>query len=1238
MRRVLRHVRRWAAILALVYCVYALLVLFVVPPVARHLLVTKLGQALGRTVSVEAVFLNPFTLCVQVRQLEVYEADGVSLFAGFRRLRANLDLFWSVLQRGAVVSEVTLEAPHAVVVRLQDGSLDLSDLMARDRSGPTPEPTRAPAGVPRFSVNNIRIRDGWFYVFDDRVGACHRVTGLTLAVGAVSSLPSRIDVVVVPELRAVFNGREIVVAGQAKPFAASREGTVSLGLHGLDLTHFAPYLPPERNFQLRSGRLDIDVTVSHVLSSIRRPTLSVTGEVVLADLWLDDRAGQALVGLGELRVGILPADLLSKEVHLGKVTVAKPFVRLQRDASGALILPTVGAAPSAAPAAPPPPATGAAPGLPVRVDVDEVAVEEGRVEFSDASVAPAFHAALDLRLKAQQLSTRPDTKASVELALTSDAGETIEGAYSVGLFPLAVSGTTAVTGVPLPRYMPYVRPVLAGEITAGTFAIRLQHALSMGGSGAPVITVSDLDAVLTGVALKAEADGAEAFSLGELRIEDVSADVGQRQAVVGRLATSAGSLRVRRGPDGALNLQRLLRAAPAGTGAAAAPARPAGTPPDGAQPPAAAPWSVTLREATVARWTVDFTDQPPAGPVHLALHDITLAAKEVSTQAGTRAALNLSVGINETGTLVVDGAVVPTPLEADVTVKLAGLELRAFQPYLAQFANVVLTAGNAATDLHAVVRQSAADGLSGTVEGGIAVREVASQDSLRSEDLVRCKELAINGIHLDVKPLAVHLDEIAVDGLAGAITLRPDRTLNVAQVARQEASALPGQASAVPEAAPAVGGAPAQGSAFPLDIGTVRLNGCDVVFTDQTVNPHYRIELGEIAASVKDFSLAKPTPTAVSLSAMIDGHAPFAVSATLTDIANPRTLTLQASTALKDFDLSPLTPYAGHYVGYAVQKGKLNLDLRYDINQRKLAAAHSLLVDQFAFGQKVESPEATDLPVRLAVALLKDRKGQIRFDVPVSGDLDDPKFSVLRIVLKVVRDLVAKAATAPFAMLGALVGGGEELSVVEFAPGVAALDEAGTARMRALAKALAERPELGVELCGSVDPEQDRDALVRQEVERRVRARKLADLVKAGQPAIPVGDVVLSDTEFERYLRLVDSEAQTPPAAPQAAPVPPASAAAEKSTAAGPAAPPPAPTTPPEPPLAEVESRVRATVQISADDVRLLARQRATRVQEFLVNEGQIEAPRVFVVDRLDAKASDAAAKASLRRVQLSLR
>lgn len=252
-----------------------------------------------------------------------------------------------------------------------------------------------------------------------------------------------------------------------------------------------------------------------------------------------------------------------------------------------------------------------------------------------------------------------------------------------------------------------------------------------------------------------------------------------------------------------------------------------------------------------------------------------------------------------------------------------------------------------------------------------------------------------------------------------------------------------------------------------------------VDFYDRTLDPHYFTHLVDIDGRISGLLSEESAVADLEVRAKLDDYAPLEIVGKINPLRED--IFVDVKVRFKDMDLTSLTPYSGKYVGYTIQKGKLSLDLEYLIEKRKLDSENRIVLDQFTFGERVESPHATRLPVKLAVALLKDRNGLIKLDIPVRGTLDDPKFSVWRVILQVIVNLVTKAVTSPFALLGAIVGSGEEISYVEFEEGTAALNKVNLKKIENLARVMEERPELKLEIEGHVDVEKDKDALKKRD-------------------------------------------------------------------------------------------------------------------------------------------------------------
>jgi len=260
------------------------------------------------------------------------------------------------------------------------------------------------------------------------------------------------------------------------------------------------------------------------------------------------------------------------------------------------------------------------------------------------------------------------------------------------------------------------------------------------------------------------------------------------------------------------------------------------------------------------------------------------------------------------------------------------------------------------------------------------------------------------------------------------------------------------------------------------------------------------------------------------------------------------------------------------------------------IIKKKLEAQKKIFFDQLTLGERVESPQATKLPVKFAISLLKDRKGEIRLDIPMTGSLDDPKFSVFKIILQVLGNLLAKAATSPFALLSAMVGGGEHLEYAEFEYGSAEVKGETLNKLKTMVKVLQDRPEIRLDIEGHVDMEKDREALKTLFFQRKLKTQKLKETAKKGQPAVPVDEIKIETSEYARYLKKAYKEEKFPK--------PKNFLGFEKDI-----------------PVPEMEKLLLTHTEVKEGDLRDLVSQRSRKVKDFLVREGKIEPERIFLVE-----------------------
>jgi hypothetical protein len=754
----------------------------------------------------------------------------------------------------------------------------------------------------------------------------------------------------------------------------------------------------------------------------------------------------------------------------------------------------------------------------------------------------------------------------------------------------------------------------------------------------PEIDLSGFSLSLRSLRLGKPGEKTDFFKLPVLTVDHTELDLAKRALRVGSFSTRGGEILVERLQNGDLSLLKLI---PSGSGAAEGPKKTAATGAEAAKKTAAAApagqkraaanatakalpgkaagrtkaaepekaWLVLLKQVLVDKYTVRVEDRTTPTPAVLVAQNLRVKGENISTAKNARGKIDVSCLLNGKGKVSASGSLGIEPVFANLRVTVAGVETAPFQPYFADKVTMTVTGGSLSTAGAFSMASDKEGRVNAAYKGNASVVNFSSIDKSRGQDLLKLESLSLSGMAVNTEPFSVDIKGISLANFYALVSISPEGKVNLQEMlaskgpdagaqpqsAQQGAGAPAPLAQAVPGASaqplPPKAVPPSAGKEAPpkaIKIDQVTLKGGRIDFSDASVKPRFSAHISEMAGKVSGLSAEQNTAAAVDLRAKLDDYAPLEITGKINPLRND--LYVDLKVRLKDLDLSPATPYAGTYAGYTIAKGKLSLDLSYAIAKRKLDAENDIFIDQFTFGERVDSPKATKLPVRFAVSLLKDRKGEIKLEVPVSGSLDDPRFSVGRIILRVIVNLIAKAATSPFALLGAVFGGGEELSYAEFDYGNTAIPDAGMKKMVTVAKALHDRPSLKLDIEGHVDMQRDREGLRQVLFTRKIKAQKLNAITKTGQPAVPVDDVRIEPSEYAGYLKRAYREEKF----------------SKPRNIIGMAK---------DIPVPEMQKLMLAHTDVTDGDLRVLASQRAMRVKDAILKSGQVEPERVFIVE-----------------------
>jgi len=818
------------------------------------------------------------------------------------------------------------------------------------------------------------------------------------------------------------------------------------------------------------------------------------------------------------------------------------------------------------------------PAKPFLFSVSNIQVTNGDTEFDDQLTATK-HLTTQINLTIPFISDLPAYVESFVQpsfsALVNGKQVTINGETKVFSDSRETSLGIEFKDVDIPYYLAYSPVKLKVKVLSGKLDIMMKLVYHHYAERAPMLILAG-ETRIRDLGIRTWENAAQFINVPLLSVKDISLDFEKRQAEIGSIATEKGQLAISRLKDGRMNFASLLESSPA-----APPQKTAD------KESAAAPWIVALQSFVVDDYTVVVADHSLVEPFDVTVSAINLKAQNISTEKNAKGTVALSLRIDHRASASVNGDLTLDPLAASLAVSLADARLKLLQPYLAGRTQVLLADGVLAANGNLIVGRSNSDELQASVSGKLRIGRFSLLDKANAEGLLKWDTLSVAGIEARSAPFSLHIRDITLSNFKSQITVNEDRTINLLEAFKSGIPESDNDQQTVNKTA-LEADKQLQSHPYSVRIDRIALQRGSVAISDRSVKPRFTSTLSEISGHVAGLSSEENMLGDVELGAKYNESAPLKI----TGKVNPLSKDLYADLKVdfKDMDLTSVSPYSGRYAGYTIQKGKLSFELQYLINKNKLDAKNSIFIDQFTFGDPVESPDATSLPVRLAVALLKDRNGEIHLDIPVTGELSDPKFSVGGIILKVIVNLLEKAATSPFALLGALFGSDEQLGYADFDPGSSALTVDTIKKLDLLEKALHDRPTLKMDIIGHADPEKDGAGLKQSLLLRRVKIQKIKELAGKSENISSLESVTVTPEEYPLYLKRAYQEEKFP----------------KPRNFIGFAK---------DLPMPEMKKLMLANLKVTEEDLKALAAERARAIQGYLLQSGQIEPERIFIVE-----------------------
>ena len=888
-----------------------------------------------------------------------------------------------------------------------------------------------------------------------------------------------------------------------------------------------------------------------------------------------------IVGFEELVVDLRATTLFWQTLGFDEIRLVMPFVAAKVSREGKLnLLAMVPPSDDAAETQQPPQAAqDGSKQMPVEIGLLEI--NKGIVEYRDESKPrPVSVDIVPVHIALRNFSTVQGSDNAYAFTAELGEGESVFWEGTVSLEPLESDGKLSISGLQIGTLYQAVQDQFQFDVQDGEIKLSAAYHVDLRGQ-APRVTVDYGRLAVRDLVISERGFPKPLIKVPAFDVEGVRFNLEDHAIEVASIRSDDAHIEAWLSPIDGVNLQKLFTPVPPGEGHSTGPVDAVAD--DDASPK---PWTVSVGAFELRNYGAVFEDRTTPRPEYVDVEQFNVKVKDIHIPFTQPMPVDLSLMLNQTGSVAMRGQVAVEPMSALLDITLADIELRPFQAYLDRFLNMDVQDG--AVYVNGRLRYGKTRSKEPLIrfQGNVGLQSLSVSDRKEFNEVLSWKSLAVNRLALDLEPTAVTIGEIVWEKPSVQAVVESDGTMNLAKLLVSSAS---DDVSQKPRESDGHA-APAKTSSPTVAVDQVKLFKAAATFRDESIEPSVTTRITDLSGTIKGLSSEQLNKADINLAGLIDKAAPVKVSGKINPLSED-TFT-DVVVTLGGMDLTPAGPYSGKYVGYGLSKGKLSLDLKYKISQKVLEAENLVAIDQLTFGQKVESPDATDLPVPLLVALLKDRKGLIEIDMPIRGDLNDPDFKYGKVVISTLFNLLGKIVASPFSLLGALLPDGvdgEDLQYIAFQPGSVSMTPDESAKVNLLEQALIERGGLRLDIKGIADAVRDRAALRVQKLRDRLIALKQQEFRLFSK------DEELSEEDELRlieklFAKLPDKRAEVSGKA---------SVVDEQ-----------------KPPTAEeMKQRVMAEIPVSDAELESLARQRGEAVRDRLLESGKLDNDRVFMLE-----------------------
>ena len=741
--------------------------------------------------------------------------------------------------------------------------------------------------------------------------------------------------------------------------------------------------------------------------------------------------------------------------------------------------------------------------------VNILRIDKLAIYFTDDTKKPIFKAHVGpLNLTLDNFTTQKDLNSPYSLKATSASGiigSSFEWQGFIKFLPFRSEGKFVIREVNLPKAYQYVKDELPSLLTSGTLNLTANYRVNLSQEQL-FFDVENANVSFLDVFLKGKSQDLTAIELGELLLSDVNYSSKSHQLSLGQLALNKSNVNLVIDQQGKLNLNEMFSQ---------------WVPPeDNRQPGKGNSGKVTLNkgsadQASQLKLAIDniifndnnllFVDNTTKKMTELAVSQINMNLTAFNLQPSSYFPVNFSAVIEESGNVEVIGDFSIFPLSSRFDISAENLPVLSIEQYIQQFIISEIVSGEVNLAMKLDYQQpknkiNITDKLSDKLRiyGDLTLNNWRTKLASEDNDYARIEQVKLDGINYSQIQNTLDIEKMTVDNLWLNARRNVEGIINITNIHRPQKNVKQQDNSQSEQSGPKQN----QSDLISVNLKHFQVNSADIMYTDYAVNPRYKMQIAPLDIDIKGLSTVVNSRAEIALNAKLNKFAPLTLKGSVNLLSD--TLYTNFNLRLNDIQMSDMTPYSGTFIGREIDQGKLNLNINYVIEEEQLRAENTVFIDQLELGNNVKSKQATNLPIGLAVSLLKDSNQEIHIDMPISGNLNDPEFSYGQLVWQTFGNLIVKAVSSPFSLLAGLVDSDDDLGAINFGAGSSELEEKMVKRLELLAQALKKRPELQLSITGCFHPD-DREVFKNILLQQRINPES----------------IVISDSD---YLLLLEAE------------------------------------------------------------------------------------------------------------------